>query len=73
VKAAVEVLVRRQVPGTDVAETPEPAALPELRVRADGEQEGDEPRHEQDNWPPPSHHASLLSKWKSGKVEKVVA
>jgi uncharacterized protein YhjY with autotransporter beta-barrel domain len=36
VKAAVEVLVRRQVPGTDVAETPEPAALPELGVSADG-------------------------------------
>ena len=54
----------------DVAEAADPAALAELRVHAHRQHQGYQPRQEQDNVPPPSHEASLPSKWKSGNVEK---
>ena len=68
-EGAVEVLVGGDVARAEVSEASE-AALTELRFDADGQCQDCQPRQEHDNGPPPSHEVSLLSKWKSGKVEK---
>jgi hypothetical protein len=71
VEGAVEVLVGGDAARTKVAEAT--SALTELRVHAHRQHKGHQRRQDQDNVPPPSHEASLPSKWKSGNVENVVS